>query len=735
MIYLKNKNLKVTINTKGAEVVSVIQLADNQERIYQKTGEWKRSAPILFPLIGKVGLYEVDNIEYEMPNHGFARDLDFTVIEKNEKKVVMYITSSRYTKYIFPYEFKLIVQYEIIKNKLIKRVKIENNDIKEMYFALGEHPSFNISHLNNTYIDFHKNHKKLIVENDEITSSKMETNILSLNSNKAKETHIANNVNVASLYDCGKKIIEVKSYGYDNIAIWSNNQSFVCIEPWKGMIEIKSGSKNLEEKQNVNKLDSGNHTLHKTEIEFISIMQQKIKKNRKINYLIFSILSVIVLLFSVLGSSLYYNHLNEQPYGKFQKYYDALVEEYPFMIDEDFMEQNILSGMVRGLGNRFSTYLTKDGFESFNNKKPLAGINFSINPYQELIVSQIVTNSTADGKNIYPGDIITNINGNEINHLTIGNYQQYIEGEKLDLKYTRPSTAEKLTISLEKSLIPLETISAKLFEENGKKIGYIKITEFEIDTDEQFKIELDKFKEQKIDELVIDVCNNPGGYLETVGNIISQLVVTDGDIYQLRGKENIESAQSDLKEEPNFGIVVLQNKNSASASEMLSLVLQEAGHTVIGTTSYGKGTAQAPLEIPGYPGYAYITIAEWFSGKGTSIEGVGVKPDLEIEGAGKKISPIYLTDTLKEGDVGQNVLLMNKYLKYSGYNVNMESSTFDENSTKALKAFQTKNKLKSTGVLDTISAYELYKFAEINYDKPEFNNLIRKALDYVSTRE
>ena len=169
-----------------------------------------------------------------------------------------------------------------------------------------------------------------------------------------------------------------------------------------------------------------------------------------------------------------------------------------------------------------------------------------------------------------------------------------------------------------------------MFERNNKKIGYIYVSLFSKVSTSQFKEELEKLENENIDSLIIDVRDNSGGQLKTATSLISLFLSSKHVIYQTDTKGVIRKFYSSGKKDKDYKIVVLQNHNSASASEMLSAALKEEyGATVVGENSYGKGTVQELLEINDDVEYK-ITTKKWLTPRGNWINEKGVEPDVKV---------------------------------------------------------------------------------------------------------
>ena len=165
-----------------------------------------------------------------------------------------------------------------------------------------------------------------------------------------------------------------------------------------------------------------------------------------------------------------------------------------------------------------------------------------------------------------------------------------------------------------------------MFNQNDKKIGYIHISIFAMNTDTQFKEQLTKLEKDKIDSLIIDLRGNNGGHLSTVENMISMFLDKNNIIYQIENKSKITKYYSKGDKTKKYPIVVLIDSSSASASEMMAAALKESyGATLVGKTTYGKGTVQ-----------------ELQDNKDSQV---GIKPDVEVE-----LNKEYISNPINDND-------------------------------------------------------------------------------------
>jgi carboxyl-terminal processing protease len=177
--------------------------------------------------------------------------------------------------------------------------------------------------------------------------------------------------------------------------------------------------------------------------------------------------------------------------------------------------------------------------------------------------------------------------------------------------------------------IKIELVHGKMLDNN---IGYIQILQFGMDTDKDLRTTLQKILDQDPDGLVLDLRNNPGGYLETAINIVSQFIGDGTVMYEEYGNgQKITYTARPNGLATDIPLVVLVNEGSASASEITAGAIQDRGRApLIGATTYGKGSVQSWTELDNSEGAVKITIAHWLTPNGTQITGKGLTPDYVV---------------------------------------------------------------------------------------------------------
>ena len=231
-----------------------------------------------------------------------------------------------------------------------------------------------------------------------------------------------------------------------------------------------------------------------------------------------------------------------------------------------------------------------------------------------------------------PKDIIRAVDGRKLNGEEVSEVVTWIKGEPgttVDVTVYRPSTDEELTLTIERKTIDNSTVSYKMRE---NQIGYIEVTDFYEKTAEQFEKAIDDLQGQGMKSLIVDLRNNPGGYVDVVVEMCNY-ILKEGTIVYTKDRDGnvVSSYEADGDHSLDIPMVVLVNGDSASASEIFSGCMQDHGiATLVGTTTFGKGIVQHV--IPLSDGSAVkLTTQKYFTPNGNDIHGVGIEPDITVE--------------------------------------------------------------------------------------------------------
>ena len=320
----------------------------------------------------------------------------------------------------------------------------------------------------------------------------------------------------------------------------------------------------------------------------------------------------------------------------FVKSYNTLTEKYYGKIDKQELINSAIKGMYYSVGDDYTIYMDKEETEAFEEiiTGEYEGIGCSVTTDENnnIKVYSIFENTPADKSDLQVGDIIIKVDKEDYtgkNSSDLANYIKTNKNKTVVLTVKRDNEEKEITINREKVEIP--SVSSKTYEKNNKKIGYIEISTFSSVTKEQFETKLKKLEKDKIDSLIIDVRNNGGGYLDCVTDITDLFLKKGEVVYQLETNGKKEKIKDTTKTHRDYKIVVLTNKGSASASEILASALKETyGSYVVGTNTYGKGTVQETMTMKDGSIVKYTT-KKWLTPKGNWVNKVGLEPTDEIE--------------------------------------------------------------------------------------------------------
>lgn len=311
-------------------------------------------------------------------------------------------------------------------------------------------------------------------------------------------------------------------------------------------------------------------------------------------------------------------------------------ENYIGDVDEEALEEGIYKGYIQGLEDPYSVYYneeeTKDLYETTEGEYSGIGAVLSQDLESGVItLVQIYEGSPAAKAGLKDNDILTKVGDIEVTGMDLSEVVTYIKGEKgtdVDLTVLRGEDAEEITVTATRDTVEAQTVKYEMLE---GQTGYLSVSEFDSVTYAQYEEALNELTAQGMTGLIVDLRNNPGGNLNTVCEMLD-MVLPKGTIVYTEDKDGKrETATSDDEHQINVPMVVLVNGNSASASEIYAGAIQDYGiGKIVGTQTYGKGVVQQIFDL-GDGTSVKLTIAEYFTPNGRSIDGEGITPDVEVE--------------------------------------------------------------------------------------------------------
>lgn len=315
-----------------------------------------------------------------------------------------------------------------------------------------------------------------------------------------------------------------------------------------------------------------------------------------------------------------------------------IIEE-EFLYGEDVKKEDLrnmsLKGYVAGLGDPYSVYYDKDEtkelFESTEGR--YAGIGALMAQDQatkEISIEEVYKDSPAEKAGMKAGDILLTIDGRNVTEMELSDVADLVKGEEgTSVSISVKRDGESIEMEVVRKIVETPTVEAEIKE---NQIGYLKISEFDTVTYDQFKTEMEELENDGMKGLIVDLRDNPGGNLDTVCEILDEFL-PEGTIVYTEDKDGnrVETKESDEEHQFTKPLAVLVNEKSASASEVFTGAIQDYGTgTIVGTQTYGKGIVQTLYSLSD-GSCLKITTAQYFTPNGRNIHGTGITPDIVLE--------------------------------------------------------------------------------------------------------
>ncbi len=328
---------------------------------------------------------------------------------------------------------------------------------------------------------------------------------------------------------------------------------------------------------------------------------------------------------------------------------NAYIDRYfYFDIDEEKREEALYDSIMLGLDDPYSVYYTKEEYadlmEDSSGEYVGVGAVVTQDANMQITIVRPIPGSPAEEVGLMAGDIIVQVGDVEITDQELSLVVDMIRGEegtKAYIKVYRESEGKYLEFNVPRRLVENVSVNTKMLENN---IGYIQVTQFYENTADEFETAIDEMQAAKVDGIIIDLRDNPGGVLTAVVDMCDytmdeSIIVTTKD----RDDNIIQQYKSDAEHAVDLPMVVLVNGNSASASEIFAGAMKDSGKAVIvGTQTFGKGIVQSI--IPLSDGTAIkITMAKYFTPNGSDIHTLGIEPDYVVELADGRENAVNLS--------------------------------------------------------------------------------------------
>ena len=319
---------------------------------------------------------------------------------------------------------------------------------------------------------------------------------------------------------------------------------------------------------------------------------------------------------------------------------ETLNNEYVDQVDENKVLDAAINGMLQSL-DPYSSYMSPENFRNMNaeTKGEFGGLGIEITMQAGLVkVISPIEGTPADKAGIKAGDFIIRINDAQVKGLNLFEAVSMMRGKvgtKINLVIRRENVDDELKFTLTRAIIKIREVSAEV---KLNSIGYIRLRAFNQKSHNQLKEKIKSFKSKRLNGYILDLRNNPGGLLSQAIKI-SDMFLDSGEIVSTRGRDKTDIKIFNAKKGDiidGLPLIVLINKGSASASEIVSGALKDHKRAIIlGETSFGKGSVQSIIPLTNR-GALRLTTAKYYLPSGSSISEVGVSPDITVKEKDKK---------------------------------------------------------------------------------------------------
>ena len=315
---------------------------------------------------------------------------------------------------------------------------------------------------------------------------------------------------------------------------------------------------------------------------------------------------------------------------------DKINREYVEEVDQSDTLDAAINGVLQSL-DPYSSYMSPKNLEEMQTetKGEFGGLGIEVGMEAGVVkVISPLDNSPAEREGVKAGDYIVKINDTQVQGKTLNEAVELMRGpvgSTLEITVRRIGLRKSLVFNITREIIQVASVKSEVLDE---KIGYIRLTSFNENSDDQIKKKIKEFKKnKKIEGYILDLRNNPGGLLGQAIKI-SDFFLDDGEIVSTKGRKKNENQKWFAREGDIINgkaLIVLINKGSASASEIVAGALKDHKRAVlVGEKSYGKGSVQSIIPLKNR-GAIRLTISKYYLPSGKSISEVGVTPDITVE--------------------------------------------------------------------------------------------------------
>ncbi|MFO7273674.1 MAG: S41 family peptidase [Bacillota bacterium] len=381
--------------------------------------------------------------------------------------------------------------------------------------------------------------------------------------------------------------------------------------------------------------------------------------------------------------------------------YELLEAYHKDGVDPERFLEGAIRGGLEALGDPYTQYFSPAEWEQHLSDLDgrFAGIGVYLDQAGDyLIVAEPIPGTPAEAAGLQPGDRFLAVDGVSVVGASIEEAQRLIRGEPgtpVQLTMERPGKGP-FTVTITRAEIQVPLVSYRMLEGG---VGYLSLSQFGDTAPAEVYRAIRALKREGATALVLDLRQNPGGYLDAAVQIAGGWVPAGEPVLVevTREGEHVYRSPGGLVRLPT---AVLVDGGTASAAEILAAAIQEHGGVLVGSRTYGKGTIQTLITLPSGGGIT-ITEGEYLTGQRRKVDGVGLMPDVEVEppAALELTLPLDLQRDLAPGDVGLDVLAVQERLAFLGYAVPQHGG-FDPAMEAAVRAFRQRHGLAAEPRVD-----------------------------------
>jgi carboxyl-terminal processing protease len=341
----------------------------------------------------------------------------------------------------------------------------------------------------------------------------------------------------------------------------------------------------------------------------------------------------------------------------FSQTYRIITDQYIGTPAPEDLVEGAIRGMFDVLDDPNSGYMRSDEFDAAldDARGEFGGVGAVMATQDEagepcepigddcgLRVVEVLEGTPAEAAGLLAGDVVTGVDDEPLEGGTINDSIRLIRGPRgSDVELTLERDGETLELVITRDIVANEDVHSAVLADG--QVGYLAIDSFGVRAADRFEAALKQHLDAGLQRLIVDVRDDPGGFVDATVEISSQFL-EDGAVFwqeDASGQQTaVDVVDGGLAVDPEIEVVVLMNAGSASASEILAAALQDAGRArLVGERSFGKGTVQEWTELPGENGGFRLSVAQWLTRNKSPIDGTGLLPDVTVADAGVRYRP------------------------------------------------------------------------------------------------